>query len=243
MLATGVGYTIRDFLEVSFGHVGLDWAEFVKFDERYLRSDRGRRLIGDPTKAADKLGWVPSVHGDELAKHMVDADVTLLERGSEWIDTVSASHLSNRDMLGARARERCRRRSAVHPGELDRDATFYVAGHRGLVGSAIVRKLEASGFENVVGKPSAELDLKDRDAVFAYMGETKPKYVVSGCGKGGRHPGELHLPRGLLERQHAHPGQRARCRPRQRRGASAVPRSSLHLPEVRRAAHPRGLAC
>lgn len=71
------------------------------------------------------------------------------------------------------------------PGELDRDATFYVAGHRGLVGSAIVRKLEASGFENVVGKPSTELDLKDRDAVFAYMGETKPKYVVLAAAKVG----------------------------------------------------------
>ncbi|GAA2955035.1 GDP-L-fucose synthase family protein [Microbacterium schleiferi] len=71
------------------------------------------------------------------------------------------------------------------PGELDRDATFYVAGHRGLVGSAIWRKLEASGFENIVGKTSAELDLKDRDAVFAYMGEIKPKYVVLAAAKVG----------------------------------------------------------
>nr|WP_194716960.1 GDP-L-fucose synthase [Microbacterium sp. CFBP 13617] len=68
---------------------------------------------------------------------------------------------------------------------MDRDATFYVAGHRGLVGSAIVRKLEASGFGNVVGKTSAELDLKDRDAVFAYMGDTKPKYVVLAAAKVG----------------------------------------------------------
>ncbi|MCM3614333.1 GDP-L-fucose synthase [Microbacterium enclense] len=71
------------------------------------------------------------------------------------------------------------------PGELDRDATFYVAGHRGLVGSAIVRKLQASGFGNIVGKTSAELDLKDRDAVFAYMGETRPKYVVLAAAKVG----------------------------------------------------------
>ncbi|GEP47111.1 GDP-L-fucose synthase [Microbacterium saccharophilum] len=71
------------------------------------------------------------------------------------------------------------------PGELDRDATFYVAGHRGLVGSAIVRKLEASGFEHVVGKSSAELDLKDRDAVFAYMAEIKPKFVVLAAAKVG----------------------------------------------------------
>ncbi|MCC4266756.1 GDP-L-fucose synthase family protein [Microbacterium schleiferi] len=71
------------------------------------------------------------------------------------------------------------------PGELDRDATFYVAGHRGLVGSAIWRKLEASGFENIVGKTSAELDLKDRDAVFGYMSEVKPKYVVLAAAKVG----------------------------------------------------------
>lgn len=71
------------------------------------------------------------------------------------------------------------------PGELDRDATFYVAGHRGLVGSAIVRKLEASGFGRVVGKSSAELDLKDRDAVFGYLAEIKPKYVILAAAKVG----------------------------------------------------------
>jgi GDP-L-fucose synthase len=71
------------------------------------------------------------------------------------------------------------------PSELDRDAAFYVAGHRGLVGSAIWRKLESSGFHNLHGKPSADLDLKDRDAVFAYMGETKPKYVVLAAAKVG----------------------------------------------------------
>ena len=71
------------------------------------------------------------------------------------------------------------------PTELDRDATFYVAGHRGLVGSAIVRKLEAEGFTHVVGKSSAELDLKNRDDVFAYMGEIKPRYIVLAAAKVG----------------------------------------------------------
>ncbi len=71
------------------------------------------------------------------------------------------------------------------PSELDRDATFYVAGHRGLVGSAIVRKLEAEGFTHVVGKSSAELDLKNRDAVFAYMAETKPRYIVLAAARVG----------------------------------------------------------
>ncbi|GAB2707456.1 GDP-L-fucose synthase [Microbacterium marinum] len=74
---------------------------------------------------------------------------------------------------------------AYTPGELDRDATFYVAGHRGLVGSAIVRKLEAEGFAHVVGKTSAELDLKNRDDVFAYMAEIKPRYIVLAAAKVG----------------------------------------------------------
>ena len=71
------------------------------------------------------------------------------------------------------------------PGELDREATFYVAGHRGLVGSAIVRRLESAGFERIIGKTSGELDLKDRDAVFAYMAEAKPKYLVLAAAKVG----------------------------------------------------------
>ncbi|MFB7884624.1 GDP-L-fucose synthase family protein [Microbacterium sp. NPDC056057] len=71
------------------------------------------------------------------------------------------------------------------PGELDRDATFYVAGHRGLVGSAIVRKLESEGFTNIVGKTSAELDLKNRDAVFAYLAEISPRYLVLAAAKVG----------------------------------------------------------
>lgn len=71
------------------------------------------------------------------------------------------------------------------PGELDRDGRFYVAGHRGMVGSAIVRKLEAEGFTDVVGRTSSELDLKDRDAVFAYFAETKPRYVALAAAKVG----------------------------------------------------------
>ncbi|MET7969976.1 GDP-L-fucose synthase [Micromonospora sp. NPDC005305] len=71
------------------------------------------------------------------------------------------------------------------PGKLDRDAPFYVAGHRGLVGSAIWRKLKASGFTKLVGKTSAELDLRDRDATFAFMAETKPRYLLLAAAKVG----------------------------------------------------------
>lgn len=71
------------------------------------------------------------------------------------------------------------------PGQLDRASAFYIAGHRGLVGSAIWRKLESDGFTNLIGRNSTELDLKDRDAVFQFFAETKPRYVVLAAAKVG----------------------------------------------------------
>ncbi len=69
--------------------------------------------------------------------------------------------------------------------DLDRSAPFYVAGHRGMVGSAIFRHLEAKGFSNVFGRTSKELDLRDRAAVFAFFASTQPKYVVLAAAKVG----------------------------------------------------------
>lgn len=71
------------------------------------------------------------------------------------------------------------------PGKLDRASTFYVAGHRGLVGSAIWRKLTNEGFEDLVGRSSSELDLLDRDAVFGFFADTKPRYVALAAAKVG----------------------------------------------------------
>ena len=71
------------------------------------------------------------------------------------------------------------------PERLDRDAPFYIAGHRGLAGSAMWRLLEAEGFTNLIGRASAELNLKDRPAVFAFFKEIKPRYVVLAAAKVG----------------------------------------------------------
>jgi GDP-L-fucose synthase len=71
------------------------------------------------------------------------------------------------------------------PTELDRSSAFYVAGHRGLVGSAIWRNLEQEGFTKLIGRTSSELDLKDREAVFKFFAETDPRYVVLAAAKVG----------------------------------------------------------
>jgi GDP-L-fucose synthase len=61
---------------------------------------------------------------------------------------------------------------------LDKHAPTYIAGHRGLVGSAVWRHFAASGFDALIGRPSTELDLRDRDATFAFFSEVKPHNVV-----------------------------------------------------------------
>lgn len=91
VLATGTSYSVREFLELSFQRVGLEWEKYVKFDERYLRPTEVDALIGDASKAADLLGWVPKVLPPRLAEIMVDADIKALElQGSRYVDKVEA---------------------------------------------------------------------------------------------------------------------------------------------------------
>lgn len=79
VVATGTAYSVRDFLECAFGHVGLDWHDHVKFDSRYLRPTEVDALIGDASKAREKLGWAPKTLTPDLASLMVDADIARAE--------------------------------------------------------------------------------------------------------------------------------------------------------------------
>jgi GDPmannose 4,6-dehydratase len=74
VLATGETHSVGEFLDAAFGHVGLDWHEYVKIDERYFRPAEVDLLIGDYSKAKEKLGWEPTVRFDELVRMMVDHD-------------------------------------------------------------------------------------------------------------------------------------------------------------------------
>lgn len=78
VVATGETHSIREFLDISFGYVNLDWQDYVEFDPRYLRPAEVDLLIGDSTKARQKLGWEPSVSFEELVALMVEADLRVL---------------------------------------------------------------------------------------------------------------------------------------------------------------------
>ena len=83
VVATGETHSVREFLEVAFGHVGLDYRKHVEIDPRYYRPAEVELLIGDASKAKRKLGWEPKTKFEDLAKLMVDADVELLRRHRE----------------------------------------------------------------------------------------------------------------------------------------------------------------
>ncbi|HVS84826.1 MAG TPA: GDP-mannose 4,6-dehydratase [Gaiellaceae bacterium] len=74
VLATGETHSVREFLDEAFGYAGLDWRQHVTTDERYLRPAEVDVLIGDASKAKEKLDWEPTVRFPELVRMMVDAD-------------------------------------------------------------------------------------------------------------------------------------------------------------------------
>lgn len=80
VIATGETYTIRAFLDMVFEQLELDWREFVEVDQRYFRPAEVDLLLGDASKAREKLGWTPATDVRELARIMVEHDLELAQR-------------------------------------------------------------------------------------------------------------------------------------------------------------------
>ena len=78
VVATGMSHSVRDLVEMAFGHVGLDWQKHVEVDPRFLRPAEVDHLIGDAAKARQNLGWAPSVDFAGLVDMMVDGDIERL---------------------------------------------------------------------------------------------------------------------------------------------------------------------
>ncbi|MEO5842704.1 MAG: GDP-mannose 4,6-dehydratase [Acidimicrobiales bacterium] len=80
VIATGETHSVREFCELAFSHVGLDWEQYVVQDQRFFRPAEVDLLVGNPTKAQDHLGWKAHTSFAELVRLMVDADLELIER-------------------------------------------------------------------------------------------------------------------------------------------------------------------
>jgi GDPmannose 4,6-dehydratase len=78
VVATGETHSVKEFLQLAFNHVGLDWQKHVEIDPKFYRPAEVERLIGNPDKAHKKLNWVPKTKFAELVRIMVDADMKLL---------------------------------------------------------------------------------------------------------------------------------------------------------------------
>ena len=78
VIATGESHTVRELLDLAFGHVGLDWTKHVEIDPRYFRPTEAAELRGDMSKARRVLGWEPKVRFHELVRMMVEADLAAL---------------------------------------------------------------------------------------------------------------------------------------------------------------------
>ncbi len=79
VVATGRTHSVERFCELAFGHVGLNWRDYVVQDERFMRPAEVDLLVGDPAKARETLGWEPETSFEDLVAMMVDADLKLLK--------------------------------------------------------------------------------------------------------------------------------------------------------------------
>lgn len=127
-------------------------------------------LWGNPAKAKRELGWNPQkTTFEQLVKIMVDADMAkvAVERAGEHVRTNLEEYLE---------------KGIVNDGK---ERKIYVAGHRGMVGSAIVRELELQEYTNIITRTHKELDLTRQEAVERFFAEEKPEYVFLAAAKVG----------------------------------------------------------
>ncbi|MBI3402971.1 MAG: GDP-mannose 4,6-dehydratase [Acidobacteria bacterium] len=89
VIATGIAHSVRNLVEVAFGHAGLDWQKYVTLDPKLIRPAEVEHLIGDSSKARAQLGWAPAVDFAGLVKMMVDADIERVAAAPQVADRLS----------------------------------------------------------------------------------------------------------------------------------------------------------
>jgi len=86
VLATGETHTVKEFVQIAFNEVGLNWEDYVLTSDKYHRPNEVNHLLGDPTKAKNKLNWQPELDFKGLVKNMVQSDLELAEKESVLIE-------------------------------------------------------------------------------------------------------------------------------------------------------------
>ena len=80
VVGTGQSHSLKELLQIAFGHVGLDWHQYTVIDKKLYRPAEIYELRADPKKAREELGWKPEASFQELIKMMVDADLARLSK-------------------------------------------------------------------------------------------------------------------------------------------------------------------
>jgi len=185
ILATGETHSVREFIEEACRLLDIDlfWQGqgvtekgidrrsgqvIIEIDPRYFRPSEVDLLIGDYSKAKTQLGWEPTVRFKELVKLMVDYDYNKESGNDQANQTHNFSSSKTEDKLF-----------------MPLDAKIYVAGHNGLVGSALVRQLRAKGYNNLILRSRAELNLLDQAAVKNFFEAIRPEFVFLAAAKVG----------------------------------------------------------
>ncbi len=96
VFASGVGHTVREFADAAFEHVGLEASEHIRIDPALVRPSEAKPLIGDATRARERLGWEPEVGFGQLVRRMVDADLRALDTARD--DRTSGSSFEQMDV-------------------------------------------------------------------------------------------------------------------------------------------------
>ncbi len=186
VLATNETHSVREFIEetcrlldidlvwqgVGLAEQGLDRQTnqvIVAIDQRYFRPAEVDLLVGDYSKAKAKLAWEPTVKFKALVKLMVEADYLKESNGLPLFQVAPVKVASSEKIEEF----------------MPRTAKIFVAGHLGLVGSALVRQLEAKGYHNLILRTRQELDLLDQTAVKNFFATERPEFVFLAAAKVG----------------------------------------------------------
>jgi GDP-L-fucose synthase len=151
-------------------------ATLRSIDARYFRPTEVDYLLADATKARRDLGWSPRINFRQLVQEMVEHDLELARQEQTLITAGLTSALEARCMI----EQTSGAEPAMNPG-----SRMFVAGHRGLVGSAICRRLEQTGFTNVIVRSRSDLDLRNQQAVNDFLHEARPEYIFLAAAKVG----------------------------------------------------------